>query len=95
MTLSPERLFAHYKDVPMFSLWAVRRDNLFNDKFYISDEGQKFDLVSEVYILMKRLSQDYEVIMRMPMSERRCYFILEHKLIEEERKENEKHKNSK
>jgi len=90
MTLSPENYFLWYKDYPTFTQWALQRDVLFIPKeFSETEEDKQYNLESKAYLLMKRLGQDYEQVMRMDSESRDNFFDLEMSLIEEESKEKE------
>lgn len=91
MTLTPEKFFIWTKEYPMFFLWAMDKDILFLPKeISETEENKQYDLVSKAYILMKRLGQDYEKIIRMDAEERDQLFEMEMQLIDEEKKQNEK-----
>ena len=74
----------------MLCLWAVQKGILFPPKEYAEDEKDKqYDLTSKIYILMKRLSQSYDTIMKMDSEERDRLFEMEMSLIRKESRENE------
>ena len=74
----------------MFSLWATQKGIFLIPKEVAEDaDGEVYSLESKVYVLMKRLNQDYNVIMNMDSKERDLYFDMELKLIQEEAKEQE------
>jgi hypothetical protein len=88
MTLSPDTVHLWHKEYPMFWLWAKDKDILFLPKAVSEeDESKQYDLTSKMYILMKRLKQNYETILTMPVEERDLLFDMEMKLIEEEHKQ--------
>lgn len=57
------------------------------------DESKKWDLMSKVYIFMKRLGQNYNSVMLMDADERDRIFEMEMQLIKEEQKQKESIKN--
>lgn len=85
MTLEPHYVFGIVRKNPMFILWALSKGfffaQLLPEKY---EEEDRWDLVSKVYILMKRLHQNYREIMLLPSSERDTLFKMEMKLIKEE-----------
>lgn len=89
MTLSQSRTFVYSKEYPLFCLWAIKRGVLFFPKELAEgkDLSETMDLMSKVYILMKRMNQSYDTLMRMPSEEFDFFFNTEMKLIEEEEKE--------
>lgn len=89
MTLNPAEFHFWHKEYPMFCSWAVQKGILFLPKEIAEDEDdKKYDLASKAYILMKRLGQDYNVIMNMDAEERDRLFEMEMRLIHEEQKQN-------
>lgn len=87
MTFNPTEYHLWYKEYPMFCQWALHKGILFLPKECSEDEEDKqYDLTSKAYILMKRLGQSYEHIMRMPSDERDKLFEMEMRLIREEAK---------
>lgn len=91
MTLSPAEFQLWHREYPMFMLWAIQKGILFMPKEYAeTDEDKKHDLMSKVYVLMKRLGQSYSQIMSMDADERDLFFEMEMKLIQEEAKQNAK-----
>lgn len=90
MTFNPSEFFLWNKEYPMFSLWASQKGILFLPKEIAEDEEfKKFDLTSKIYVLMKRLNQDYNRIMLMDAEERDKIFEIEMRLIKEEAKQRE------
>ena len=69
----------------MFSLWAIARGILFFPR-QVGDDGEfaNYDLTSKIYILMKRLNQHYDSILRMDSVERDKFFTMEMQLMKEE-----------
>ena len=91
MTLRPTEYDFFYKGYPMFTQWALPKGTLFLPKEYSEeDEDKQYDLTSKIYVLMKRLGQDYNTIQNMDANERDLLFGMEMKLIKEEAKQNEK-----
>lgn len=89
MTLHPDTFHFWHREYPMFWQWAENKDILFLPKGASEvEEEKKYDLTSKVYILMKRLKQDYNTIYSMPVEERDALFEMEMKLIAEEAKQN-------
>lgn len=92
MTLSPAEAHLWHKDYPMFfqwvfRLWARQRDTVFQAREADSeDDYSGYDLVSKLYVLMKRLHQSYDAVMQMQPDDRDTLFAMEMKLIREEAK---------
>lgn len=87
MTFNPTDYFAWERRYPRFTDWAIKHDVLFFPKEITEEIGEEHvDLTSKIYILMKRLGQDYETIMRMDAEERDKFVELEVKLMENEKK---------
>ena len=89
MTFRPDVYHLWYRDYPLFTQWSANRDSLFTPKEAENDE--QYDLTSKIYILMKRLGQDYSTILQMDADERDLLFKMEMELI---KKESESSKNS-
>ena len=88
MTLNPSDFYYWYKEYPMFTQWANKRDALFVPKEYAEeDEDKQYDLTSKLYILMKRLGQDYQTILTMSAEERDKIFEMELSVIKREQEE--------
>jgi|LSQX01.2.fsa_nt_gb hypothetical protein len=83
MTLNPGEFYFWCKEYPMFTQWAQRKDALFPPK-EAGEKKESFDLTSKIYVLMKRLGQDYSKIMEMPSEERDKLFEMEMQLIKKE-----------
>lgn len=88
MTFRPDEYQLVIREYPMFSLWAVSRDVLFLHPLE-EDEDESYDLMTKVYILMKRLGQSYMQILTMDPDDRDELFRMEMKLIKEEAKQKE------
>lgn len=87
MTLNPSEYKLWEKEYPMFIQWALQKDVLFLPKELSETEEEKqWSLTSRIYVLMKRLGQSYETIMKMSAEERDELFDLEMSLIKEESK---------
>jgi len=86
MTFSPDEYKLVYKDSPMFTQKDIEGKFLFNPKSK-EDSTEQYGLVSKMYVLMKRLNQNYKEILLMDSGERDELFEMEMKLIEEENKE--------
>ena len=94
MTFHSDEYKLWCKEYPMFSQWAINKDILFIPKAASEDEEEKqYDLTSKAYVLMKRLGQDYDKIMRMDAAERDTLFEMEMRLVKEEAKQNENNNN--
>lgn len=87
MTYSPSEFRLYHKEYPMFSLWATQKGIFLLPKELAEDE-EAYSLESKVYVLMKRLNQDYRVIMDMDSEERDKYFEMELELIKKEAEDN-------
>lgn len=91
MTLEPSAYHFLEREYPMFILWAINKDILFFPRNIAEvDEDKQYDLMSKLYVLMKRLGQSYETLMLMDEEERDTFFDMELKLIKEEAKNNKK-----
>lgn len=88
MTFRPDEYQLVTREYPMFSLWAVPQDVLFLHPLE-DDEDESYDLMTKVYILMKRLGQSYMQILTMDPDDRDELFRMEMKLIKEEAKQKE------
>lgn len=86
MTFNPTECYTLDRQYPLFTCWALKFELLFFPKEIAETVGDEYvDLTSKVYILMKRLGQDYETIMRMDSVERDMFVDIELKLIEKEK----------
>lgn len=90
MTFRPDEMKLWHREYPMFCLWASRGDFLFIPKEVSEDKEEVYDLTAKAYILMKRLGQNYNDIMRMSSSERDTLFQMEMELIKKEAEEKKK-----
>lgn len=89
MTLNPSDYKFWEKEYSMFTQWALQKDILFLPKELAETESDKqWNLTSKTYILMKRLGQNYDTIMKMSSDERDELFNMEMSLIKEESKTN-------
>jgi hypothetical protein len=93
MTLNPSDYNFWWKEYPMFTQWALQKDILFIPKEY-SEEEQGNSLTSKVYLLMKRLRQDYHTLMSMDSEELDEFFNIELEMIKKEQKDMENSKNN-
>lgn len=89
MTLSPDGTYLVEKNSPRAT------DSLLGGLFlqkerYKEETDEKYDLTSKIYLLMKRLHQNYQQILMMSIEEREKFFNLELELIKEENKQKEK-----
>lgn len=78
------------KTYPMFIEWLRGKDEdiLFLPKGIAEQEKYAgYTMEQKVYVLMKRLRQDYNTIMQMSTEERDMYFRMEMDLIEKENNE--------
>lgn len=81
------------KEYPMFIQWALNKGILFPPRESMDSPDECYDLTSKLYLLMKRLKQDYLTLLKMPTEERDRIFQMELELLQKEEEDAKKIEN--